>query len=109
MEALALHIGAPKLNWEDNTIFISVVEAKLVTPRVKHIDITVFLLQKQFVNCIFVPKYEKSIVIPAYMCTNTCRGTIISRSTKWTTGFIFYPNSDTEHYQLIILYDFVVN
>ena len=31
-EALALHTGAPKVHWEDNTSCISVVEAKIITP-----------------------------------------------------------------------------
>ena len=44
MEALALYTDAPTLNWEDNTSCISVVEAKRVTPRVKHIDIPVCFL-----------------------------------------------------------------
>ena len=41
MEALALHTGAPTVHWEYNTSYISVVESKRVTTRVKHIDITV--------------------------------------------------------------------
>ena len=41
MESLAIYTGAPTLNWEDNTSYTSVVEAKIVTPRVKHIDIPV--------------------------------------------------------------------
>ena len=45
MEDLALHTGAPTVYWEDNTSCIYVVEAKIVTPRVKHIDITVCFLQ----------------------------------------------------------------
>ena len=45
MEDLALYTGAPTVQWEDNTICISVVEAKRVTPRVKHIDIPVCFLQ----------------------------------------------------------------
>ena len=45
IEALALHTGAPKLHWKDNTSCISVVEAKIVTPRVKKIDITVCFIQ----------------------------------------------------------------
>ena len=35
MEALALHTGAHTVHWEDNTSFISIVEAQRVTPRVK--------------------------------------------------------------------------
>ena len=35
MEALELHTGAPTVHWEDNPTCISVVEAKIVTPRVK--------------------------------------------------------------------------
>ena len=42
MGALALHTGAPTVQWGDNTSCISVVEAKIVTPIVKHIDIPVF-------------------------------------------------------------------
>ena len=44
MEALALHTGAPTLNWEDNKGYISVVESKRVTHRVKKMDITVCFL-----------------------------------------------------------------
>ena len=60
MEALALHTGAPTIHWEDNTSFISVYEAKIVTPIVKHIDIPVCFLQDKFDNGLFLPKYEKS-------------------------------------------------
>ena len=41
MEALSLITGAPKVHWQYNTRCIYVVEAKIVTPRVKPIDITV--------------------------------------------------------------------
>ena len=46
MEALALHTGAHTVHWEDNIGCISVVEAIIVTPRVKHIDIPVCFLQE---------------------------------------------------------------
>ena len=45
MESLALHIGAPPVNWEDNTSCISVVESKIVTPKVKKIGIPIYFLQ----------------------------------------------------------------
>ena len=45
MEALALHTGEPSKLWEDKKSFISIVESKIVDPRVKHIDITVCFLQ----------------------------------------------------------------
>ena len=108
MEYLALHTGAPRVHWEDNTTCISVVESKRVNPRVKHIGITVYLYKK-IDNVIFVPKYEKSNVMPQDMCTKTCSCPIISRSTKWTTGFRFYPTSDTEHNQILRLHEFYVN
>ena len=44
MEALEIHTGAPTLNWEDNTNCISVVEDKIVTPRVKHICCTLGII-----------------------------------------------------------------
>ena len=50
MEDLALHTGATTVRWDDNTSCIYVVEAKIVTPRVKHIDIPVCFLQEQFDN-----------------------------------------------------------
>ena len=87
---------------------ISDVEAKRVTPRVKHIDIPVCFLQKQFDNGLFLPKYENSSVITEDMCTKPCSGTIISRSTKCMTGLRFYPTSDTEHYQLMRLHELIV-
>ena len=82
MEALTLYTGAPTVHWEDNTSCISVVEDKRVTPRAKHIDIIVCFLQEQFDNVLFLPKYEKSSVMPEDMCTKPCSGPIISRSTK---------------------------
>ena len=108
MESLALYTGAPTVHWEDNTSCISVVEAKIVTPRVKHIDIPVCFLQEKFDNGLFLPKYEKSSVMPADICTKPCSGPIISRSTKWMTGFRFYPTSDTENYQFMRLHEFIV-
>ena len=45
MEYLSLHTGEIVVHWEDNTSCISVVEAKRVTSRVKHIDTTVYFLQ----------------------------------------------------------------
>ena len=109
MEALALYTGAPTVHWEENTSCISVVEAKIVTPWVKHIDIPVCFLLEQFGNGQFLPKYEKSSVMPADMCTKPYSGPITSWSTKWMTGFRLYPNSDTEHYQLVRLHEFAVN
>ena len=104
MEALAIHTGAPTVNWEDNRSCICVIEAKIVTTRVKHIDIPVCFLLHKFGNGLFRPKYEKSSVMPADMCTKPCLGPIISRSTKCMIGFIFYPTSETEHYQFMILH-----
>ena len=46
MEALTHHTGAPTLHWEDNTRFISVVEDKMGTSIVKHIEITVYFLRE---------------------------------------------------------------
>ena len=80
MEALALHTGAPTVHWEDNTSCISVGEAKIFTPRVKHVDIPVCFLQEQFYNGLFLPQYEKSSVMPADMCTKPWSGPIISWS-----------------------------
>ena len=70
----------------------------MVTPRVKHIEVNVCFTQDQFEKSLFFPNYEESSVIPTDMCTKIFSGTIISRSTKWMTGHILYPTSDTEHY-----------
>ena len=56
IEALEIHTNAPTVKWEDNTSCIYVVESKRVTPRVKHIDITICFLQEKFDNSIFIPK-----------------------------------------------------
>ena len=82
MEASALHTGTPTVNWEENTSFIFVVEAKIVTPRVKKMYIPIYFIQKMVYNGLFIPKYEKSSVMPVYMCTKSCSGPIIGWSTK---------------------------
>ena len=56
MESLALHLGEHIVHWEDNTSCISVVEANTVTPRFKHIDITVCFSLDQFENGLFIQK-----------------------------------------------------
>ena len=95
MEALELHTGSTSVHWEYNTSYISAVESKIVTTRVKHIYIPVCFLQWQFDNDIFVPKYDKSRFMPADMLTKPFAGPIIIRSTKWMTGFRLYPTIDT--------------
>ena len=45
MEALALHTVAHAVKWEDTISCIYVVESKIVTTRVKQIDIPVCFLQ----------------------------------------------------------------
>ena len=95
MEALALHTGSPTLHWEDNTICISVVEHKRVTPIVLKIDIPVCFLQEQFDNGLFLPKDEKSSIMSADIYTKPCSAPIIIRNTKLMTGFILYPTSET--------------
>ena len=95
MKALSLRTGAPTVHWEDNTIFLSVVEAKIVTPVGKYIEINVCFLQETFDNGLFILKYDDSVVVPADMSTRLFSGPIIGWSTKLVTGFIFYPTSDT--------------
>ena len=101
MEALALHTGAPTVHWEDKISCMYVVEAKIVTPTVKHNYIPVCFLRYQFDNGLFIQKYDKSSVMPSDMCTKPCSGPITSWSNKLMTGFIFYPNSETECYQFM--------
>ena len=48
MEAIALQTCAPTVHWEDNTSCIYVVEAKIVTTKVKHIVIPICFPQEQF-------------------------------------------------------------
>ena len=74
----------------------------------KQINITVCFLQEIFDNGILVPKDEKYSVSPADMCTKSFLGPIISRSTKWMTGFWLYSSSDTEHQKLMNFHEFNV-
>ena len=73
---------------------MSVVEAKIVTPRVKHIDIPVFFLKEKFDNGLFLQKYKNSSVMPEDMCTKPSSGPNISWGTKLMDGFKLYPTSD---------------
>ena len=66
MEALSIQTEAPTVNLEDNTSYISVVEAKTIITRVKKIDTPVYFLQKCLDNGLFVKTYEKSIVRSNY-------------------------------------------
>ena len=70
MEALALHTGVPKVHWEDNTHCIYVIEDKIVSTRVKHIDITVCFIQEKFYDGIFPPNM-RSLVSHHKICAPT--------------------------------------
>ena len=107
MEDLALHTGAPTVHWEDNTCFIPFVEAKILPLELNKL-IFLSIFYKKIGNGLFVPKYEKYSVVPETICTKPCSGPIIIWINKWMTGFRFYPISDTEHYQLMRLHEFVV-
>ena len=48
MEALELDTGSPTVHWEYTKSCIYFVYSKRVTPKIKHIDITVCFLQEQF-------------------------------------------------------------
>ena len=67
MEALALHTGATTVHWEDNTSCISVVEAKRVTPRVKHIDIPIFFYKNNLTMVSFLLNMKSPV-----SCRNIC-------------------------------------
>ena len=82
MEALSFQTGSPKLHRKGNTSCIYVVEAKIVTPSVKHVVIPICFLLKEFGNGFSIPKYDKSSLLLADMCTKPCSGKIISQSTK---------------------------
>ena len=45
MEALAIRTVEQTVHWEDNTRCVYDVEAKIFTPRVRHIGIHVFFLK----------------------------------------------------------------
>ena len=82
MEALAIHTVEPTVHWEDNKSFISVVEARSFTPRVKHVVIPVWFLQEKSDNSLFVSKSDNYSAIPEDMFTKPCPGPIIGRSNK---------------------------
>ena len=69
MDSLALHTWEPIVHWEDNINFISVVDSKRVTTRVKHINIPDSFIQDQYENGLYIPKYDKYNIIPDDMCT----------------------------------------
>ena len=87
VDALAVHSGETIAHWEYNRSFIYIVEAKIFTSRVKHIDIPAFVLIQKFDNGTFVPKYDNYSFMPADMRTKPCSGPIISWSTTWTIVF----------------------
>ena len=108
MEALALHTGAPKVHWEDNFFIFLLLRLKELLLELNTLIFQSIFYKINLTNGLFLPKYEKSSVMPADVCTKSCSGPIIIRSTKCMTGLRFYPTSETEHYQFMILHEFIV-
>ena len=86
MEDFALHTGSPTVHWEVNTSFVYFVEAKIVTPRVKHVDIPIYFLQEIFDNGLFFPIYEKS----SSMLTDMCEEERHGHNIKYDGYFMVY-------------------
>ena len=61
MEVLGLHTVAPTVHWEDNTSCIYFVEAKRVTPIVKHIGIPVYFPQEKFTMVSFFQNMKRTL------------------------------------------------
>ena len=80
--------------WEDNTSFISSVEAKQLLLELNTL-ILLHFLYKNKLTMVFPPKYDNSSVIMEDMCTKPCFGQIISQGTNLINGFRFYPTIDT--------------
>ena len=57
MEALSLHTVAPTIHWEENTSFIYVVEANIVTLLVENMANPVCFILEQSENGLFITKY----------------------------------------------------
>ena len=70
MEVLALHTDAQTVHWKDNTSCIYVVEAKIVTPIVKHIAITLCFLLEQFHKIAFWFPNMKILVSRWNLCAS---------------------------------------
>ena len=69
MEVLALHTGTPVKTTQVLSMLLNIKELLL---ELKRIDSPVCFLKEKFENGIFVPKYEKSSVMIAYMCIKPC-------------------------------------
>ena len=69
MEYLGIPTGPLTVKWEENTSCISIVEAKWISPRVKHTETSIYFLKGKYNKDIFTPKYEKATIIPEDMCT----------------------------------------
>ena len=70
LEALSLNTCAPIVHWEENTICLSVGKAKIFTTRPIHIDIPLYFLKEKFDNGLFIPQYDKSIIMPEICAPN---------------------------------------
>ena len=67
MESLALHTGTPTVHWDDNTSCIYVVEVKIVTPGVKHIDIHVCIIKNKL-TMVSLFQNMRSLVLFRHIC-----------------------------------------
>ena len=57
MYYLDLRNGTITIHLVGNTSFISIVKAKIVTPRVNYTNILLYFLHDQYENVMFIPNY----------------------------------------------------
>ena len=72
-------------------------------------DITVYFIQEILTMIFLLPTMISTVSCRMICETNHVQVQFISWITKWITGLIFYPTSDTEQYQLMILHEFIEN
>ena len=67
MEALSLHTGAPTIHWKDNPSFITVVEYKRVTLRVKPLTL-LSIFYKKILTMVFLFQNTRNLVLFRQIC-----------------------------------------
>lgn len=81
--AMGFPVGSPTPHYEDNEAVTNLVKAHSITPRLKHIDLPLYLLYHEHkLETYTVQKLGSRFIIPNYM-TNPHSGPSLMRLSSW--------------------------
>jgi hypothetical protein len=105
---MGLPLGDPTTLHTDNAAVAAVIESGRLTPRCRHVDILIALLQFEKGKEFYINLICTQLML-ADMGTKPNKAPALRRFKYWALGARFYPSNDHEHFILLQMQYYEIN